>query len=60
MDQRVRKGIPEAEGVPGQSASVVQPVTGYSTSSVLRSYRTGEQFGPCARAGLGTKANLLC
>ena len=60
MDQGVRRGVPQAEGVPGHSTSVVQVATGYSTSSVLRSYRAGDQFGPGARVGPGAKANLLC
>jgi len=60
MDLRVRGGVPQTEGVPGQSTSIVQAIAGYSTLSVLRSYRTGDQFGPCARAGLGVEANLLC
>ena len=56
----MRRGIPQTEEVPSQSTSVVQVAAGYSTSSVLRSYRTGDQFGPCARAEPGAEANLLC
>ena len=54
MDQVVQRGVPQTEGIPGQSTSVVQATTRYSTSSVLRSYRAGDQFGP------GEEANLLC
>ena len=60
MDQGVRRGIPQVERVPGQSTSVVQAITGYSTSSVLRSYKAGDQFDLGARAGPGAEANILC
>jgi len=55
MDQRVRRGVLKAEGVPGQSTSVVQATVGYSTSSILRGYKKGDQFGSAARVGLDAK-----
>ena len=60
MDQGVRTSVPQIEGVPGQSTSVVQARTRYSTSSVLRSYRASDQFGPGAKAEPSAETNLLC
>ena len=60
MDQRVRRGVLKAERVPSQSASVVQDTARYSTSSILRGYRKGDQLGSTTRAGLGAEADILC
>ena len=60
LDQGVRGGVPQAEGVPSQSPSVVQATAGYSAPPVLRSDRTGDQFGPCAGAGPSAEAYILC
>jgi len=56
----VRIGVPQAEGVLGQTPSVVQAAAGYSASFVLRIYRMGDQFGPCAGTGPSAEANILC
>ena len=50
----MRRGIPQAKGVPSQSTSVMQAAAGYLASLVL------DQFGPCAGTRPGTKADLLC
>jgi len=59
MDQRVRRGVREAEGVPGQSISVVQARTRYSTLPILYSYREGDKFGSATRAEPGAEVGLL-
>ena len=38
MDQGVRRGVPQAEGVSGQSNSVMQVAAGYLASLVLHSH----------------------
>ena len=60
LSQVVRRGVPQAKGVPGQSPSVVQATTGYSAPLVLRSDGAGDQFGPCAGAGPSAEGYILC
>jgi len=60
MDQRVRRGILKAEGVSGQSTSVVQATTRYSTPPVLHSNIEGDQLCFLARVGPGAEVDLLC
>ena len=55
----MRRGVCKAEGVPGQSTSVVQAKTRYPTLPIIRSYREGDQFGFAARAGPGAETDLL-
>ena len=38
----------------------MQAAAGYSASSVLHSYGTGDQFGPCAGTRPSAEANILC
>jgi len=52
LDQGVRRGVPQAKGVPGQSPSVVQAIARYFAPPVLR--------GRCAGAGPSAEANILC
>ena len=59
MDPGVRKGVCKAEGVSGQSTSVLQARVRCSTPSILRSQREGDQFGPIARARSGAEADLF-
>jgi len=55
----MRRGVREAEGVLGQSTSVVQARTRYSTPPILCSYREDNQFGSVVRAGPGVETDLL-
>ena len=60
LDQGVRGDVPQAEGVPGQSLSIVQATAGYSALPVLRGNGAGNQFSPCAGTGPGAEAYILC
>ncbi|XP_068504573.1 uncharacterized protein [Phaseolus vulgaris] len=59
LDQRVRRGVFEAKGVPGQSTSIVQAIARYPAPPLLRSYREGDQFCSATGARPGVEANLF-
>ena len=56
----MRRGVPQAEGVPDQSSSVVQTTTRFSAPPVLHCDGVGNQFDPRAGVGPSAKAYILC
>ena len=59
VDPGVRRGVCEAEGVLGQSTSIVQTKARYPTLPILRGHGEGDQFGPITGARLGAKTDLF-
>jgi len=59
MDPGVQRGVRKAEGVLGQSTSVVQAKVRYPAPPILRGHREGDQFGPIAGARPSAKADLF-
>ena len=59
MDQGMRRVVSQVERILGQPTSIMQATTTHPASLVLRSHRSGDQFGPRSRAGSGVEADIF-